>query len=156
MLLVPLVLIGCSSVGSIAGAVVGAATGGATTNPVVGYAVGIGTKVLVDQLVFYIGRRRQQGEQDEIAAQVGALPIGVSAPWKIDHDIPIGNEHGDMTVVRQIDSPLATCREVVFTVVDGHAADSPRGVFVTTACQQGPRWKWAQAEPATARWGFLQ
>ena len=81
---------------------------------------------------------------------------GQTAPWKIEHDIPIGNEHGDVTVVSMLDNRLARCKEVVFTVIDGDKPDAPRGTFVTTACAQGQTWKWAQAEPATERWGTLQ
>jgi hypothetical protein len=154
----PLVLLlgACSSIGAISGAVVGVATGAGTTNPVIGYAAGIGTQAAVDSLVLYVSRKRQQNEQDQIAATVGQLAPGQTAPWKIEHDIPIGNEHGDVTVVGLIDNKLARCKEVVFTVIDGDKADSPRGQFVTTACAQGQTWKWAQAEPATERWGSLQ
>jgi hypothetical protein len=149
-------LTGCSSIGAVSGAAVGLATGGATSNPLVGYAAGVGTQAAVDDLVKYISRKRQQGEQDEIALVVGKLEPGQSAPWKIEHDIPIGNEHGDVMLAAVTDNALTSCREVVFTVIDGDAADAPRGRFVTTACAQGKTWKWAQAEPATARWGYLQ
>ena len=149
-------LLGCNSIGTFSGAAVGLATGAGTTNPLVGYAAGIATKAAIDTLVKYVSRKRQQGEQDEIAMQVGRLSPGETAPWRINHDIPIGNEHGDVTVIDVVDSALAQCKEVVFTVIDGDAPDSARGAFVTTACAQGAMWKWAQAEPATERWGFLQ
>jgi hypothetical protein len=154
-LLAAFLLAGCDSVGAISGTAVGLATGGATTNPLVGYAAGVGTQAAVDELMKYVNRKRQQGEQDEIAVAVGKLELGQTAPWKIEHDIPIGNEHGDVTLVALADNALARCREVVFTVIDGDAADSPRGRFVTTACAQGQTWKWAQAEPAIERWGYL-
>ena len=150
-----LLLSGCKSIGAISGAAVGIATGTGTTNPLLGYAAAVSTQAAVDALVNYIARKRQQGEQDEIAALVGRLAVGETAPWKIDHDIPIGNEHGDVTVVGTIDNALAPCREVMFTVVDGDTEDAARGVYVTTACAQGGQWKWAQAEPSTMRWGFL-
>jgi hypothetical protein len=151
-----LMLGGCSSIGAVSGAVVGVATGAGTTNPVIGYAAGVGTQAAVDSLVKYVSRKRQQNEQDQIATTVGQLAPGQTAPWKIEHDIPIGNEHGDVTVVSMLDNRLARCKEVVFTVIDGDKPDAPRGTFVTTACAQGPTWKWAQAEPATERWGTLQ
>jgi hypothetical protein len=147
---------GCSSIGAISGTVAGVATGAGTANPVVGYAVGVGTQAAVDSLVKYVGRKRQQGEQDQIAQTVGQLAPGQTAPWKIEHDIPFGNEHGDVTVARVIDNNLARCKEVVFTVIDGDKPDAPRGTFVTTACADGQTWKWAQADPATERWGSLQ
>jgi len=151
-----LLLAGCSSIGAVSGAVVGVATGAGTTNPVIGYAAGVGTQAAVDSLVKYVSRKRQQNEQDQIAATVGNLAPGQTAPWKIEHDIPIGNEHGAVTVVAMLDNRLARCKEVVFTVIDGDKPDAPRGTFVTTACAQGQTWKWAQAEPATERWGTLQ
>jgi hypothetical protein len=158
MLPLPLLLMlgACSSIGPVSGAVVGVATGAGTANPVVGYAAGIGTQAAVDTLVKYVSRKRQQHEQDEIAATVGKLAPGQTVPWKIEHDIPIGNEHGEVTVADSIDNALARCKEVVFTVIDGDKPDSPRGIFVTTACAQGETWKWAEAEPATQRWGTLQ
>lgn len=149
-------LAGCSSVGSIAGAVTGSAAGGGSANPALGYAVGIGTKAAVDALSRYISRKRRQAEQDQIAAVVGTLPVGGRAAWQIRHAIPLGNHHGDVTVVRDIPNALTFCKEVVFTVAAGKKAAAPRGYFVTTACQDGSHWKWAQAEPATPRWGNLE
>jgi hypothetical protein len=156
LIALPLLMAGCSSIGALSGAVVGVATGAGTTNPVVGYAAGIGTQAAVDSLVKYVSRKRQQNEQDQIAVMVGRLAPGETAPWKIEHDVPIGNEHGDVTVVGLLDNKLTRCKEVVFTVIDGDKPDSPHGTFVTTACVQGQTWKWAQAEPATERWGSLQ
>jgi hypothetical protein len=156
LLTLPILLAGCSSIGAISGAVVGVAAGGVTTNPLVGYAVGVGTQATVDEAVKYVVRKRQQAEQDEIAAVIAPLPVGQTAPWKINHDLPFGNEHGNVTVLRNIGNALATCKEIVFTVIDGQAADAPHGSFVTTACQQQDGWKWAAAEPAVPRWGFLQ
>ncbi len=118
--LLPVVLMtGCSSIGAFSGAAVGVATGAGTTNPLIGYAAGVGTQAAVDTLVKYISRKRQQGEQDAIAAAVGGLAPGQTAPWKIDHDIPIGNEHGDVMVADTIDNALTRCKQVVFTVIDG-------------------------------------
>lgn len=150
-----LLLSGCKSIGAISGAAVGIASGAGTTNPLVGYVVAVSTQAAVDALVNYIARKRQQGEQDEIAALVGRLAVGETAAWKIDHDIPIGNEHGEVTVVGLIDNALAPCREVMFTVIDGNTEDAARGIFVTSACSQDGVWKWAQAEPSVERWGFL-
>ena len=150
-----LMLAGCQSIGAISGAAVGIASGTGTTNPLVGYAAAVGTQAAVDALVGYIARKRQQGEQDEIAAVVGRLAVGETAAWKIEHDIPYGNEHGDVTVVADIENALAPCKQVAFTVMDDDAPDGPHGTFVTSACAQGARWKWAQAEPSASRWGFL-
>ena len=148
LLLLPL-LGGCAVVSDIAGLAAGGAAGSATANPVVGYAVGITVRAGVDELRRYVVRRRHQGEQDAIAQAAGTLPIGQSRAWEIRHTIPVGNNRGYLTVVREIATPLATCREVLFTEEDG-------GLFTTPICQQQQGWKWAAAEPAVDRWGTLQ
>lgn len=140
---------GCAVVSDIAGLAAGAAAGSATANPVVGYAVGISVRAGVDELRRYVVRRRQQGEQDAIAEAAGSAPLGQDRRWEIRHTIPIGNERGTLTVVREIATPIAACREVVF-VMDGG------GIFTTPVCRQDRGWKWAAAEPAVDRWGFLQ
>lgn len=145
---------GCGSIGSGAGAVVGVAVGTASVNPLVGTAVGLGTKAAVDALVHYIARVQQEGQQDAIAEVAGRLPLGQAAEWRITHTLPFGDAHGTLRVAGVIPNPLADCREVVFTVVDGYRhAD-----YVTTECSEpgSGHWNWAQAEPATERWGFLQ
>ena len=78
--------------------------------------------------------------------------MGEFRPWRIRHTIPIGNARGELAVVREYATPLATCREVVFTVEDGNRP----AVFTTSLCQRAAGWKWAAAEPAVDRWGFLQ
>ena len=145
-----LLLGGCAAIGDVAGLVAGGAAGSATANPVVGYAVGISVRAGVDELRRYVVRRRQQGEQDAIAAVAGAAPLGADRYWEIRHTIPIGNDRGTLTVVREIPTPLAPCREVVFVPESG-------GLFTTPVCRgDGGVWKWAAAEPAVERWGFLQ
>ena len=152
-----LLLPGCTSIGSIAGAITGAASGSGSVNPALGYAVGIGTKAAVDSLSHYISRQRHRAEQDQIVAAIGTLAVGQGVPWRIKHAIPLFDDrHGFVTVVRDIPNALTACKEVIFTVVAGRKPESPRGFYTTTACQHGARWKWAQAEPATSRWGFLQ
>ncbi len=148
LLFVPL-LAGCAAVPDLVGFAAGGAAGSATANPVIGYAVGIGVAAGVDELRRYVVRRRHQGEQDAIAEAAGAAPLDRAQPWEIRHTIPLGNDKGLLTVTREIVTPLATCREVLFTT------DDP-GTFVTSLCRQTTGWKWAAAEPATARWGFLQ
>jgi len=147
---------GCTDLGSIAGAATGAASGTGSANPALGYAVGIGTKAAVDALVNYIARSRRRAEQDQIVTSVATLGPGQSALWRIRHAIPIGDAHGDVTVVRDIPNALSPCKEVIFTVLAGDTPNSRHGYYATTACRHGARWKWAQAEPATPRWGVLQ
>jgi len=98
------------------------------------------------------------GEQNNISRAVATLQPGQVASWKIGYKIPIGDsEHGDVTVTKVIHSPLTTCKQVAFTVIAGHGPGASRAVFITSACAQSDgNWRWAAAEPATARWGFLQ
>ena len=148
-----LLLGGCSVVPQITGVVVGAASGGATGNPAIGFGVGVATVAVTDYAMKHVTKSWHQGEQDAIAATAGPLEPGTGAPWRIQHSVPIGNEHGDLEVVRRIDNPLAPCKQVVFSVAD---SDAPPAWYSADICQQGQRWKWASAEPATERWGFLQ
>jgi len=146
-----------NSAGPLSGAAVGLGLGGITANPLIGYAAGIGTQAAVTALQKYLSRKLHQGEQDNIAAAVGRLGVGESAAWRIHYAIPIGNEHGDVTVTRVMSSPLTTCKEVVFTIITSPKPGAPRPVYVTSACRDSDgMWKWAEAEPAVARWGFLQ
>jgi surface antigen len=155
-------LTGCSqtainSAGPISGAAVGIGLGGVTANPLIGYAAGIGTQAAVTALQKYLSRKLHQGEQDRIAATVAQLAPGQSAPWQIHYDVPVDAEHGDVTVTRIIANRLTTCKEAAFTVIAGKQPDAPRGIYITTACRAPDgTWKWADAEPAIARWGYLQ
>ncbi len=152
-LLALLLLGGCSAVPQITGLVVGGATGGATANPAIGFGVGVATIAITDYTLKHVTKSWHQGEQDAIAAAAGPLGAGATAPWRVVHSLPFGNEHGALTVVRMIDNPLAACKQVVFSVVDG---DEPPSWYSADICQQGEQWKWASAEPAVERWGFLQ
>ncbi|HEY4253857.1 MAG TPA: hypothetical protein VGM87_21795 [Roseomonas sp.] len=154
LLFLPL-LAACQVVPQVVGATTAIVSGTFTANPAVGVAIGMTTAAATDAAVKYYGRSRQRGTQDAIAEIAGALPVGGAAPWRIDHDIPIGNERGDVHVVRNIANPLAPCREIVFTVVDGEGEAMTREWYAAQICRQGERWRWASAEPAVERWGAL-
>ncbi len=143
---------GCRFAGELVSAAAGGASGAATGNPAVGIVVGVAVNSGIDAGVSYIIRKRQQAEQDAIAGEVATMSVGEQRPWRIEHDIPIGNEHGEVQVTRMLNTPLALCKELVFSVDDGERRDW----YATEACRQGERWKWALAEPATERWGALQ
>lgn len=149
-------LAGCTSLGGIVGAVTGTAAAVGSGNPAVGAAVGVGTRAVADYGVRYVSRRRHRTEQDALAAAVGAMAVGAARPWEARHDLPIGNKRGEVRVLRAVDTPLAECREVLFSAVSGEAPDAARRWFVASACRQAEGWKWAAAEPATERWGSLQ
>jgi hypothetical protein len=149
----------CSTVGGLAGTVAGIATGSFTSNPAIGVAVSVSVKAATDAGIKGLLRSLQQDEQDEIAALAGAMAPGEIRQWQVRHTIPYGNNQGDMQVTRVIATPLASCKEIMFTVVDRKAAppadDSPRAWFAANVCRQDSRWKWAIAEPAVERWGSL-
>jgi hypothetical protein len=157
--LVPLILLllcGCQFTGDLVSAGAGGASAAATANPLVGVAVGVGVNAGIDATFAYVGRKWQQAEQDAIANGAATMQPGEQRPWKVQHIIPIGNEHGEVAVVRVIATPLTLCKELVFSVESGHGAAKTRHWYTTDACRDGDRWKWSLAEPATERWGALQ
>jgi hypothetical protein len=147
---------GCQLAGDLAGAAAGGATAAASANPAVGLVVGVAVNSGIDATTDYIVRVRQRAEQEAIAAQVATMDVGDSRPWKIEHTIPIGDEHGEVRVSRMIATPLALCAELVFSVESGGGETLKRRWYSTQVCRNGQRWKWSLAEPATERWGSLQ
>ena len=150
------VLCGCQLTGELVAAGAGGASAAATANPAVGIAVGVGVNAGIDATFAYIQRKRQQAEQDAIVGEAATMRPGERRPWKIDHVIPIGNEHGEVVVVRDIPNALAPCKQLAFSVDTGSGATTAHHWYTTDACQDARRWKWALAEPATERWGTLQ
>ncbi|MDB5413044.1 MAG: hypothetical protein JWR10_1379, partial [Rubritepida sp.] len=92
----------CQVVPQIVGAGAAVTTGALTSNPAVGIAVGLGVTAATDVAVKYYGRSRQDATQDAIASAAGVLEPGGEAPWRTDHSIPIGNEHGEVHLIRAI------------------------------------------------------
>lgn len=146
-------LAGCQDIGQVAGIASGAATGAATGNPAIGFAVG----VAVGTATTYASRTwvlvRTGAEQDAIAQAAASVPVGGEAPWHINHTVPIGNEHGTVRVVDQIDTPIAICRDIVFSVAEGK---NPPDWYMIMICRDPKGWKWATAEPAVSRWTTFQ
>ena len=150
-----LALSACNSVGSISGAAAGIASGGASANPAVGIAVGIGVRAVVDESINSLMRRWSDEEQASIASQVGAMEVGQRLPWQVRHVVPYKNNQGEVQVTRVIDTPIAKCKEALFSIASNDAA-VPATWFHTTMCLGSQGWRWAAAEPAVARWGALQ
>lgn len=150
------VLAGCAAVGGFAGAAAAFATSVATTNPGLGLAVGISVKAATDDVMKTLSRRRQQAQQDIIAAAASDMQAGDSRDWHRAHLVGSGSDRGEVRVVRLIETSLARCKEIVFSVIDDEDENAKAAWFTTTACQQGSVWKWAAAEPAVERWGNLQ
>ncbi|VWX61897.1 conserved exported hypothetical protein [Burkholderiales bacterium 8X] len=152
-------LAGCKAVGGLAGAATGAATSGVSGNPAAGVAVGIGVKAAVDASIDALLRRWMHEEQEEVAAAAGRLAVGQTGAWRVRHAVPYQNREGRVRVVRAFTTPIATCKEALFTVDEEPAADeqsSAGGWYAVTVCGRGSRWNWASAEPAVDRWGALQ
>jgi hypothetical protein len=156
LVLLPLVLAGCNAAPQIAGLLSGGAVGVATASPALGFATGVAVDAATNAGVRYYGRSRQNAEQNAIAAAAGDLAAGGHSVWHIDHTIPIGDEHGELEVTRTIQNPLADCKEIAFSVDSGGKEKPVRNWYIATICRQGSRWKWASAEPAVPRWGYLQ
>jgi hypothetical protein len=149
-------LAGCNTVPEITGLVSGGVAGAATGSPAVGFLVGVAADAATGAAFTYITRTWHGVEQDAIARTAADVPEGGQVPWKVEHSVPIGDEHGQLRVVRAIDSPLAQCKEIAFSVDEGSGDKLKRAWFITTLCKQDQTWKWAAAEPAVERWGFLQ
>ncbi|PVX59459.1 hypothetical protein [Paraburkholderia unamae] len=147
---------GCMSIGAASGAAAAAATGIVTANPAVGVGVGIAVQAATDAAVGRFMKSMHADQQELIAETAGRLPVGGFDLWRIKHQLPVENGHGQVRVTRAFATPLALCKEFVFSVQDGDKADSPEQWFTASACQDSSGWKWATAEPAVARWGTLQ
>jgi hypothetical protein len=153
---------GCSSLltegGADAAGIAGAGIAGSVSkNAVVGAGIGLGVASLANVGVQYAERRVHRAEQDAIATAAGGLEVGAVGPWHVVHSLPIeADKHGAVTVSRTLGGPDFACKEIVFSVDTGKAAAPARAFYTATICRDGDRWKWATAEPATARWGSLQ
>jgi hypothetical protein len=155
-------LSGCSSIlstsaGELAGIASAAVAGAVTSNPGVAAGIGLGAQAGARAGVDYAERRVQRATQDRIAQAAGPLRPGEVASWQTEHRTPFaGGEEGRVTVSRVVSLASVECKEIVFSV-DRRDDDAPRNAFyVAMVCREGAAWKWASAEPATARWGGLQ
>ena len=148
-------LAGCSVIGDISGAVAGIAAGAATANPLVGIGVGVSVKAGMDTAGKYVSRSRKRNEHEAIAAAVAETGVGETRSWSVQQRVT-GDAHGEVRVVRLIESSLAVCKEVVFSVVEINDEGASPAWFWTTVCRDGAQWTWAAAEPAVDRWLTLQ
>jgi hypothetical protein len=155
-------LAGCSSfltastadVAGIAGAGI---AGAVTKSPTGAAAIGLGVASAANAGLQYVERNTHSAEQDRIAEAAGGLAVGSVGHWSVKHGLPVEpDEHGDLVVTRLIGSPNFSCREIVFSVDTEDKKGPHREFYTATVCQDGQNWKWASAEPATARWGSLQ
>jgi len=144
-----------TSVGSgVAGAGIASAV---TKDATVGAAIGLGAAAGGNAALQYAERRVHKTEQDRIAAVAGQLRVGAVAAWSVSHTVPIEpNNRGEVTVSRIFGGADFLCKEIVFSVDRYSNRRWKREFFIATICRDGRIWRWATAEPATARWGSLQ
>lgn len=153
---------GCSSLFS-EGAATTAAIGGTalagkvTSNAAVAAGIGLGVLAAAQAGVKYVERNYHDLQQDRIAAVAGQLPIGKVAAWESKNTIELEPDaRGKVTVNRVISFGAMDCKEIVFSVEEVREEKLHSSFFVATICRDADKWKWATAEPATARWGSLQ
>ncbi|NKC30368.1 hypothetical protein [Falsiroseomonas selenitidurans] len=122
--------------------------------------IGLGVQAGARAGLHYAQRRTQRGTQLRVAAAAGPLAVGEVAPWSVEHLVPLQpDEAGQVTVTRRIATGALDCKEIVFSVADPPAAEGAapgRRFYTATICRDGETWRWANAEPATERWGSLQ
>jgi hypothetical protein len=145
---------GTSDVAGIAGAGI---AGAVTKSPAAATGIGLGVAAAANVGLQYVERDVHRTEQDRIAQAAGPLAPGVVAHWNVVHSIPVeDDEHGDVVVTRLVGAADFNCKEIVFSVDTMQKQVPNRAFYTATVCQDGAEWKWASAEPATARWGALQ
>ncbi len=153
---------GCSSLlsegSATAAGVVGAgAAATVTRNAAVSAGIGLGVLAAAQSGVRAIERDYHGHQQDRIAEIAGELAVGQVAPWQSKHLIQLEpDEAGRVTVSRVISATDLSCKEIVFSVDQVKDAATLSSFYVATICKDSVKWRWASAEPATARWGNLQ
>lgn len=153
---------GCSSLFS-EGAATAAGVGGAavaskvTNNAAVASGIGLGVLAAAQAGVKSVERDYHGDQQDQIAEIAGRLSVGEVANWQSRHTIQLEPDAvGKVTVSRVISANALSCKEIVFSVDETKEKLKSSAFYVATICQDTLKWKWASAEPATARWGSLQ
>ncbi len=159
------VLSGCNSLlsegtGAGAGIAGTAIANKLTDNATVATGIGLGVQAGAKAALAYAQRKTRGEEQDAIARAAGPLAVGDVADWRVKHQLPIESDaRGQVTISRLIGSADLQCKEVVFSIdtpAEKPQTEPQREFYITTVCRDGEHWRWASAEPATARWGSLQ
>lgn len=141
-----------------AGIASGALANAVTDNAGVATGIGIGVQAAVRSGVQYYQRKVHGEAQAQIAQIAGPLKVGQVRPWKTSLSLPLESEEaGRVVVSRVISAGELDCKEIVVSVEQSGTGALPASEFyVASICRNGNRWAWAQAEPATGRWGSLQ
>jgi len=162
LLLLLALLPGCGPVltasTSDAAAIAGAGAANAVTkSAAIATGIGLGVASGAQAGLQYAERAVHGAEQDRVAEAAGPLAPGIVGHWSVSHTVPIeADEHGDLVVTRVIGGTGFACKEIVFSVDTMEDKQLHRAFYTATVCRDGDIWKWASAEPATARWGALQ
>lgn len=155
-------LSGCGSVltastADVAGIAGAGISGAVTKSPTAAAAIGLGVAAAANGGLQYVERNVHNKEQDQIAAAAGPLVPGQIGHWSVSHSIPIENdEHGELVVTRIVGAADFDCKEIIFSVDTMEEKAVQKAFYTAAVCRDGSKWKWASAEPATARWGALQ
>ncbi|APT57345.1 MAG: hypothetical protein DI532_05150 [Azospirillum brasilense] len=145
---------GTADVAGIGGAALATAV---TDNGAVATGIGFGVRAVAQAGLQYAFRKAQHSEQQAIADAAGPVPLGQVADWKVVHDTAIlPDQHGKVTVVREIGGQDLRCREIIFSVEEQAKQGVKQEFFTAAICRNKEGWSWASAEPATERWGALQ
>jgi hypothetical protein len=155
-------LSGCSdllteSTADLAGVGGAALAHSVTGNATVTTAIGLGVGSIAMAGLQSEERAVHTVEQNRIAEAAGGLPLGTVGAWSVSHVVPIEDDQkGEVVVSREIGATGLHCREIVFSVDTVEDRKPAQAFYTATICLDGDHWKWASAEPATARWGALQ
>lgn len=144
-------LSGCTAFSDVASTASAVASGAATGNPAVAIAVGGIVRAAIEASSQAYARSAASETQGVIVGIAGWLEPGDSETW---HEVRHLTEdlEGRVEVLRVIDSPLAVCKEIAFTIVQKGIESTP---YHAAICNTGEQWRWALAEPAIQRWGTL-
>jgi hypothetical protein len=145
---------GSATAAGVAGTAVAASV---TKNAAVSAGIGLGVLAAAQAGVKALERDYHGHQQDRIAEAAGGLAPGQVTRWESKHVIELEpDEAGRVTVSRVISATDLSCKEIVFSV--DHVKDEATlsSFYVATICKDSLKWRWATAEPATARWGNLQ
>ena len=155
---------GCSDLltegtADLAGVGGAAAAHAVTNNPTVTTAIGLGVGSLAmsglksEERAVH-NRRSRTGSPKRPAC----LPVGTVGTWSVTHSVPIEDDQkGELVVSREIGAtPTCIAGKSSSPSIPSQNGQPARAFYTATVCLDGTRWKWASAEPATARWGSLQ
>ena len=149
-----LLSVGSATAAGVAGPAVAASV---TDNAAVAAGIGLGVLAAAQSGVKALERNYHGHQQDLIAGIAGELPVGQVASWRSRHAIQLEpDEAGRVTVSRVIGATDLACKEIVFSVDRTEDDRTLSSFYVATICKDSVKWRWATAEPATARWGNLQ